>query len=250
MESIAVINQKGGVAKTTTAHAIAAGLAKEGYRVLMVDLDGQQSLTTVTGAKAGGYTALEVLTRKAKAAQAVVRTDSGDIIPASDGLGAADTLLKETGREYRLKEALKPVSKEYDFCVIDCPPSLGILTINALTAATTCIVPAQADFLSLQAIGQLQQTIKAVRSYTNRDLKVRGIVITRYSSRAVLSRDAVDMIEAKARDLNTKVFETKIRECVSLKEAQAVRRSIFDYAPRSNGAKDYKALIAEIIKEG
>ena len=250
MESIAVINQKGGVAKTTTAHAIAAGLAKEGYRVLMVDLDGQQSLTTVTGAKAGGYTALEILTRKAKAAQAVVRTDSGDIIPASDGLGAADTLLKETGREYRLKEALKPVSKEYDYCVIDCPPSLGILTINALTAATTCIVPAQADFLSLQAIGQLQQTIKAVRSYTNRDLKVKGIVITRYSSRAVLSRDAVDMIEAKARDLNTKVFETKIRECVSLKEAQAVRQSIFDYAPRSNGAKDYKALIEEIIKEG
>lgn len=250
MESIAVINQKGGVAKTTTAHAIAAGLAKEGYRVLMVDLDGQQSLTTVTGAKAGGYTALEILTRKAKAAQAVVRTDSGDIIPASDGLGAADTLLKETGREYRLKEALKPVSKEYDYCVIDCPPSLGILTINALTAATTCIVPAQADFLSLQAIGQLQQTIKAVRSYTNRDLKVKGIVITRYSSRAVLSRDAVDMIEAKARDLNTKVFETRIRECVSLKEAQAVRQSIFDYAPRSNGAKDYKALIAEIIKEG
>lgn len=250
MESIAVINQKGGVAKTTTAHAIAAGLAKEGYRVLMVDLDGQQSLTTVTGAKAGGYTALEILTRKAKAAQAVVRTDSGDIIPASDGLGAADTLLKETGREYRLKEALKPVSKEYDYCVIDCPPSLGILTINALTAATTCIVPAQADFLSLQAIGQLQQTIKAVRSYTNRDLKVKGIVITRYSSRAVLSRDAVDMIEAKARDLNTKVFETKIRECVSLKEAQAVRQSIFDYAPRSNGAKDYKALIAEIIEEG
>lgn len=250
MESIAVINQKGGVAKTTTAHAIAAGLAKEGYRVLMVDLDGQQSLTTVTGAKAGGYTALEILTRKAKAAQAVVRTDSGDIIPASDGLGAADTLLKETGREYRLKEALKPVSKEYDYCVIDCPPSLGILTINALTAATTCIVPAQADFLSLQAIGQLQQTLKAVRSYTNRDLKVKGIVITRYSSRAVLSRDAVDMIEAKAMDLNTKVFETKIRECVSLKEAQAVRQSIFDYAPRSNGAKDYKALIAEIIKEG
>lgn len=250
MEAIAVINQKGGVAKTTTAHAIAAGLKQEGYKVLMVDLDGQQSLTTVTGARAGGYTTLEILTRKAKAAQAIVHTDSGDIIPASDELGAADTVLKDTGKEYRLKEALKPLSKEYHFCVIDCPPSLGILTINALTAANTCIVPAQADFLSLQAIGQLQGTIQTVRRYTNRELKVKGIVITRYSARSILSRDAVEMIEAKAQEIGTKVFETKIRECVSLKEAQAVRQSIFDYAPRSNGAKDYKALIAEIIKEG
>lgn len=250
MEAIAVINQKGGVAKTTTAHAIAAGLKQEGYKVLMVDLDGQQSLTTVTGAKAGGYTALEILTRKAKAAQAIVRTDSGDIIPASDGLGAADTILKDIGKEYRLKEALKPISGAYDYCVIDCPPSLGILTINALTAANSCIVPAQADFLSLQAIGQLQQTVQTVRTYTNKWLKVKGIVITRYSARAVLSRDAADMIQAKAAEIGTKVYDTKIRECVSLKEAQAVRQSIFDYAPRSNGAKDYKALIAEIIEEG
>lgn len=250
MEAIAVINQKGGVAKTTTAHAIAAGLKQEGYKVLMVDLDGQQSLTTVTGAKAGGYTALEILTRKAKAAQAIVRTDSGDIIPASDGLGAADTILKDIGKEYRLKEALKPISGAYDYCVIDCPPSLGILTINALTAANSCIVPAQADFLSLQAIGQLQQTVQTVRTYTNKWLKVKGIVITRYSARAVLSRDAADMIQAKAAEIGTKVYDTKIRECVSLKEAQAVRQSIFDYAPRSNGAKDYKALIEEIIEEG
>lgn len=250
MEAIAVINQKGGVAKTTTAHAIAAGLKQEGYKVLMVDLDGQQSLTAVTGAKAGGYTALEILTRKAKAAQAIVRTDSGDIIPASDGLGAADTILKDIGKEYRLKEALKPISGAYDYCVIDCPPSLGILTINALTAANSCIVPAQADFLSLQAIGQLQQTVQTVRTYTNKGLKVKGIVITRYSARAVLSRDAADIIQAKATEIGTKVYDTRIRECVSLKEAQAVRQSIFDYAPRSNGAKDYKALIAEIIEEG
>ena len=244
MEAIAVINQKGGVAKTTTAHAIAAGLKQEGYKVLMVDLDGQESLTVCTGA------ALEILTRKAKAAQAIVRTDSGDIIPASDGLGAADTILKDIGKEYRLKEALKPISGAYDYCVIDCPPSLGILTINALTAANSCIVPAQADFLSLQAIGQLQQTVQTVRTYTNKWLKVKGIVITRYSARAVLSRDAADMIQAKAAEIGTKVYDTKIRECVSLKEAQAVRQSIFDYAPRSNGAKDYKALIAEIIEEG
>lgn len=247
MEVVAVLNQKGGVAKTTTAQAIAAGFTLRGYRVLMVDMDGQQSLTTVTGAKSGGLSVLDVLTRKCKASEAIVATDSGDLIPASEALGAADTVLKDTGREYRLKEALKTVSKLYDFCIIDCPPSLGILTINALTAANSCIVPAQADYLSLQAIGQLQQTIRTVKTYTNRDLKIKGIVITRYSGRAVLSRDAVDMMQAQAAGLNTKVFDTKIRECISLKEAQAVRQSIFQYAKRSNGAKDYQALIDEIL---
>ena len=249
MEVIAVLNQKGGVGKSTTAHAIAAGFTLKGYKVLMVDLDGQQSLTTITGARSGGLSVLDVLTRKATAADAVQATQSGDILTAAEGLGAIDTVLKETGREYRLKEVLKPVNKRYDFCICDCPPSLGILSINALTAADTCIVPAQADYLSLQAIGQLQQTIRAVQTYTNRDLKVAGIVITRYNGRAVLSRDAVDLIQEKAEELNTKVFSAKVRECIALKEAQAVRQSIFDYARRSNGAKDYQALVDEILEE-
>lgn len=247
MEVIAVLNQKGGVGKSTTAQALSAGFSRHGYKVLMIDLDGQQSLTAITGAEGGGYSALDVLTRKITAAEAIKHTASGDIIPASDGLGAADNLLKDTGREYRLKEALEPVAQQYDYCIIDCPPSLGILTINALTAANNCIVPAQADYLSLQAIGQLQQTIKAVQTYTNRDLTVKGIVITRYSNRAVLSREAVEMIQAKAAELNTRVFLTKIRETISIKEAQAVKQSIFDYAKRSNGAADYQALINEIL---
>ena len=249
MQVIAVLNQKGGVGKSTTAQAIAAGFTLKGYKVLMVDMDGQQSLTTITGAKSGGYSVLDVLTRKHTVAEAVVPTSSGDILTAAEGLGAADTLLKDTGREYRLKEVLKPVKKSYDYCIIDCPPSLGILTINALTAADTCIVPAQADYLSLQAIGQLQGTINTVRTYTNRDLRIAGIVITRYSSRAVLSRDAVELIQAKAAEMGTRVFSAKVRECIALKEAQAVRQSIYDYAKRSNGAKDYQALIDEILEE-
>ena len=249
MQVIAVLNQKGGVGKSTTAQAIAAGFTLKGYKVLMVDMDGQQSLTTITGAKGGSYSVLDVLTLKCTAAEAVVHTSSGDILTAAEGLGAADTLLKDTGREYRLKEVLKPVKKSYDYCIIDCPPSLGVLTINALTAADTCIVPAQADYLSLQAIGQLQGTINTVRTYTNRDLRIAGIVITRYSSRAVLSRDAVELIQAKAAEMGTRVFSAKVRECIALKEAQAVRQSIFDYAKRSNGAKDYQALIDEIMEE-
>lgn len=249
MEVIAVLNQKGGVGKSTTAQAIAAGLTIKGYKVLMVDMDGQKSLTTITGANGGSCSLLDVLTRKRTAAEAIASSPSGDILPAVDGLGAADTLLKDTGREYRLKEVLEPIRKGYDYCVIDCPPSLGVLTINALTAANTCIVPAQADYLSLQAIGQLQQTVETVRTYTNRDLKISGIVITRYNGRAILSREAVDMIQAKAAEMQTKVFSTKIRECIALKEAQAVRQSIFDYAKRSNGAKDYQDLIEEMLKE-
>ena len=249
MQVIAVLNQKGGVGKSTTAQAIAAGFTLKGYKVLMVDMDGQQSLTTITGAKGGSYSVLDVLTLKCTAAEAVIHTSSGDILTAAEGLGAADTLLKDTGREYRLKEVLKPVKKSYDYCIIDCPPSLGVLTINALTAADTCIVPAQADYLSLQAIGQLQGTINTVRTYTNRDLRIAGIVITRYSSRAVLSRDAVELIQAKAAEMGTRVFSVKVRECIALKEAQAVRQSIYDYAKRSNGAKDYQALIDEIAEE-
>ena len=249
MKTLAVINQKGGVGKSTTAAAIAGGFTLKGYKVLMVDLDGQQSLTTIVGAESEGYTVLDALTRRCTAADAVKHTESGDILTAADGLGAADTLLKDTGREYRLKEVLQPIKKKYDLCIIDCPPSLGILAINALTAADTCIVPAQADYLSLQAIGQLQSTISTVRTYTNRDLDIAGIVITRYSGRAVLSRDAVEMLQAKACELDTRVFGAKIRECIAIKEAQAVQQSIYKYAVRSNGVKDYSELVEEITRE-
>ena len=248
METIAILNQKGGVAKTTTAHAIAAGLHLKGKSVLMVDLDGQRSLTTITGAEAAAPSAFDVLMRRSATVSAIKRCSCGDIITADDTLTASDTLLKDTGREYRLREALEAVSRQYDYCIVDCPPSLGILTINALTAADSCIVPAQADFLSLQAIAQLCDTVQTVQAYTNKALKIKGIVITRYNGRAVLSRELVEMIQAKAAELQTIVFSSMIRECIAVKEAQAVRRSIFEYAPKSNAAKDYAALVDEIAK--
>lgn len=248
METIAILNQKGGVAKTTTAHAIAAGLHLKGKAVLMVDLDGQRSLTTITGAEAAAPSAFDVLMRRSATVNAIKRCSCGDIITADDALTASDTLLKDTGREYRLREALEAVSRQYDYCIIDCPPSLGVLTINALTAADSCIVPAQADFLSLQAITQLSDTVQTVQAYTNKALKIKGIVITRYNGRAVLSRELVEMIQAKAAELRTVVFSSMIRECIAVKEAQAVRKSIFEYAPKSNAAKDYAALVDEIAK--
>ena len=247
MEVIALISQKGGVAKTTSAANIGAGLSQRGKRVLLIDLDAQGSLTSIVGGSAEGLTVLDVLQRKCKAEQAIQRAAQVDLIAASESL-AAEGILTATGKEYRLREALQGLREAYDYILLDCPPSLGILSINALTAADSAIILAQADTLSLQAIRQLSGTIDVVRRYTNQSLGIRGILIARYSGRAVLSREAAEMIEAQAEAMGTKVFATRIRECIAIKEAQAMRLDIFSYAGKSNGAKDYTAVIAEILE--
>lgn len=249
MEVIALISQKGGVSKTTSTANIGAGLSQRGKRVLLIDLDAQGSLTSIVGGSAEGLTVLDVLQRKCKAEQAIQRAAQAqvDLIAASESL-AAEGILTATGKEYRLREALQGLRGAYDYILLDCPPSLGILSINALTAADSCIILAQADTLSLQAIRQLSGTIDVVRRYTNQSLGIRGILIARYSGRAVLSREAAEMIEAQAKAMGTKVFATRIRECIAIKEAQAMRLDIFSYAGKSNGAKDYTAVIAEILE--
>ena len=164
-------------------------------------------------------------------------------------MAGADTIITETGKEYRLKEALDKLGGTYDYCIIDTPPALGIVTINALTACQGAIIPAQADIYSLQGISQLNGTIQTVKKYCNPHLKVMGIVLTRYSARSIISREVAEMIDATAAQLNTKLYKAKIRECTALKEAQATRQSIFKYAPRSNATADYKALIEEIMED-
>lgn len=247
MHIIAILNQKGGVAKTTTAQAMAAGLSLSGYNVLAVDLDGQHSLTAAMGATPE-HTIFEALTGAIKPDEAITHTAQGDIMAASADLGAADTIFTTTGREYRLREILSAISG-YDYAVIDCPPSLGVLTVNALTAADECIIPAQADIFSLQALGQIAQTINTIKAYTNKRLTIGGVLITRYNGRATLSQAAAAEIEATAKQLGTILFPVKIRECIALKEAQAVCKSIFDYAPRSNGAADYGDLIQYYVNQ-
>ena len=246
---IAVVNRRGGVGKTATAHALGAGLRERGFKVLFVDLDSQSNLTFDLGAKAQALTTMEVLTGTASAEEAIQKTQGGDIIPANPNLAIADTALEGTGKEYRLREALEPLAGQYDYCIIDTPPALGVLTVNALTASHSAIIPAQAEVHSLQGIGLLYDTLKAVQKYTNPALSVKGILITRYNGRAILSRDMRSNLEDTAKKLGTKVFETPIRECTAIKEAQATQRDIFSYAPRSNAAADYTALLEEIMKE-
>jgi chromosome partitioning protein len=250
MKVLAIINQKGGVGKSTTALAVGAGLLLKGYKVLFIDLDAQGNLSYTLGATTQGYNALGVLQRTETAKEEIQHTEQGDIIASSPSLAGADAVIIETGKEYRLKEALENVSGEYDYCIIDTPPALGILTINALVACSGVIIPAQADIYSLQGISQLNSTIETVKRYCNSKLSIMGIVLTRYSSRSIISREVAEMLEQTAEQLNTKLYKTKIRECTAIKEAQATKQNIFSYAPKSNATADYKALVDEIIREG
>lgn len=248
MRTLAIINQKGGVGKSTTALAVGAGLNLRGARVLYVDLDAQGNLSFVMDVVPAKYGAMGVLQRPETASEEIQRTEHGDIIPSSPSLTTADNVLIEVGKEYRLKEALAPLSNDYDYCIIDTAPSLGVLTVNALVACTGAIVPAQADVFSLQGIAQLNDTLQAVKAYCNPSLAIEGIVLTRFNSRTIISREVAELLEQTAERLETKLYNTRIRECTALKEAQAVQQSIFSYAPRSNAAEDYKNLIEEIVK--
>ena len=244
----AVTNQKGGTGKTTTALTLAAGLFLKGYAVLSVDLDSQSNLTYTAGAKTEGATALGVLTGELQAADAIQHLkEGGDLIPASKALAGADAFITDTGKEYRLKEALEPIKKVYNYIIIDCPPALGIMTVNALTACDAVIIPAQADIYSLQGIEHLAETIKPVKRYTNPALTIEGILLTRYSPRSVLSREIAELAGQIAARIGTKLFKTTIREAVAVKEAQLSRQSLFTYAPKANVTADYARLIEELI---
>ena len=251
MKSIAVINQKGGVGKSTTALALGAGLSIKGYRTLFIDLDAQANLSYSLRANNSSsiLSSFDVLTGKATALETIQRTSQGTLIASSPTLAGTDTVLTSIGKEYRLKEALESLSKDFDYIIIDTPPALGILTINALTACTGVIIPAQADIYSLQGISQLYLTLQTVKKYCNPSLSVMGILLTRYNARAIISREVAEMLEQTALQLQTILYKTKIREATVIKEAQARRQNIYEYAPKSNAAKDYNSLINEIMEE-
>lgn len=247
MKTIAVINQKGGVGKSTTALAIGAGFILKGYKTLYIDLDAQGNLTYTLEASTQGNNILGVLQNPETIQEEIQHTPQGDIIASSPALSGADTLIIETGKEYRLKEALKIIGDKYDYCIIDTPPALGILTINALTACSGIIIPSQADIYSLQGISQLNNTIQTVRKYCNPFLSIMGIVLTRFNARSIIRREISEMLEQTAQQLHTKLYKTRIRECTALVEAQAMRQNIFKYANKSNGAADYMSLVHEIL---
>lgn len=242
---IAIANQKGGQGKTTTAQAIATGSTQKGRKVLSIDLDPQGNLSFSMGGNSADLGVFELITGRATPGQVIQKTAQGDIITANTGLALADTTFTGKERTTALKDAIQPVKKKYDHIIIDCPPSLNTLLVNALAAADLVIIPLTADMYSLQGLYQLKQSIDAAQRI-NAGLKVGGVLFVKHSTRTILARDLTDVITDKCHDLAIPVYKTTIREGVAIREAQTQRESIFTYAPKSKPARDYMQLIDEI----
>lgn len=247
MTILAVANQKGGVAKTTTAHALGVGLAERGRSVLLIDLDPQASLTWACGIdpEALDESIHDVLLARTDAESVIVTVDDGiDLLPSTIDLAGAELhLLTKTGREYVLRKALRRVRDRYEMILIDCPPSLGILTINGLTAADEVIIPLQPESLSRRGVGQLLDTIEDVRDYTNEGLRVRGAIATLFDGRTNLAHRVVEQVRE---DYGIPVLEPHVPKSVRVAEAPEKGRSVLAHAPRSKPAEAYRALAEQL----
>ena len=247
MKIIALVNQKGGVGKTTSVINIGAGLNRLGKKVLLIDLDPQAHLTYSLGIQAHELerAIYEVLTGGATLQEVLINSDGLMIIPSALSLSGAEIELTGLpGREFLLKEVLSKV-KGYNYILIDCPPSLGLLTLNALTTAQEVYIPLQTEFLALQGLSKLLETIGVVKKRLNSNLEITGIIATRFDRRKNLNREVV----AKIKDyFGNKLFKTLIRDNISLAEAPSFGKTIYEYKPRSYGAEDYLTLSKEIIE--
>ena len=261
MRSIAVINQKGGVGKTTSSVNLSAALADAGRKVCLIDLDPQAHASLHLGITAmdGEATTYEMLCSDATAAQ--VRRQINEnlfVLPANLDLAAAELeLAGEVGREMILQDKLNEDDEQYDYLILDCPPSLGVLTVNALVAVTEVFLPLQPHFLALHGLSKLLRTIELVSRRMNSDLKLTGVMLCMYDSNTRLAAEvSTDINEFFANSegrrefyRDAKFFDTRIRRNIRLAEAPSFGQSIFDYAADSNGAKDYLALAADIIAQ-
>lgn len=245
---LAFANQKGGVAKTTSVISIGAALAQRGRSVLAVDMDAQGALTFSLGVDPDGLdeTVNDVLVRRLPIEKVVLAREI-DLIPSNiDLAGAEAILLAKTGREYALQRALRDVVDNYDYVLIDCPPSLGILTINALTAAHEVFIPMQCEALSHRGVGQLIETLNDIRHFTNPDLAVGGIVATMFDGR---SRHAREVLADVGSRYEVSLLEPPVKKSIRFAESTQAGKSILAYAPSHPGAEAYRQLAAGIDEE-
>lgn len=242
---ITVANHKGGVGKTATTQNVGAGLADKGFKTLVVDLDAQANLSLSFGVINAEKTIYEALRGEIKLPVYNVK-ENLNIVPSNLNLSAIEIeLLSQPGRDFFLKNLLEKIKNNYDYILIDCPPSIGVLTINALAASNSVIIPMEAHYLAVQGITKIYEVINIVKQRLNTQLSVMGILITKYDNRTILQREIKESIQ---NDNKNYVFNTQIRNNISIPEATFSGNDIFEYAPNSNGATDYQSLVNEIIK--
>jgi chromosome partitioning protein len=246
MKTISIMNHKGGTGKTTSTINIGAGLAKKGLKVLLMDIDSQANLTEGLGIREAEVSVYDSI-RESKKLPILHITENLDLVPSSiDLLGAETEIVSKIGREQIIRKLLKPVQSDYDFIIIDCPPSVGLLTVNAMVASDTILIPLQGEYFAYKGVDRLLGIVNEVRENLNDKLEIGGVFITQINPNRILTKTIVEKL---TEDLQEKVFETKIRMNVALAEAQLQGQSIFDYAPDSNGAKDYEMLVDEILSK-
>jgi chromosome partitioning protein len=246
---IAFANQKGGVAKTTTTLNLAVAFAESGYRVLCIDLDPQGNLTMSQGIDPDKveYSLYDVLVNDMPISEIIVKREIDIAVASIDLAGAEIAMSTKIGRERTLEKALKEVSADYDFVCIDTPPSLGLLTINALTAANKVIVPVQCEYLSMRGLVQLQNTLRMIQENLNPDVRIEGILPTMLDTRTIHAKEAVEILEENFGDL---VFKSRIRKAIKFAEAPVKGSSVLKYDSESSAASYYRDLAKEVLANG
>ena len=246
MQVISVINKKGGVAKTTTALALAAGLSKVGLTVLAIDCDAQANFSKASGGEENVVGTFDILTKNENINDTIQGLPLYDLIGADKRLTSIDIALNKPGREYNLKKALLALDKHYDYCIIDNPPALNVAVANSLAVSDKVIICSCAEAFSVDGIMEISAVIDDIREFVNPALKIDGILITLFNPRTIIGQHQREQLLLIAEAMKTRVYNTVIRRCNTISVSQSERRSIFDY-PKSNAAIDYYNFLEEFL---